>query len=100
MPFQGNAFPFNVPTLNTINEVGAVYGLFKPIPFRPGFFSCLYVGQTNNLRARLAEHYRNPPIAGITHFFAEVVTTDSQRRMREVALIAEFNPPGNNTRGG
>jgi hypothetical protein len=100
MPFQGNALPFDVPTLNTVNEVGAVYGLFKPTPFRPGFYSCLYVGQTNNLRARLAEHFRNPPIAGITHFLAEPVATDLQRRMREVALVAEFNPPGNQTRGG
>jgi hypothetical protein len=100
MPFQGNVFIFNVPTLNTVNEVGAVYGLFKATPLRPGYYDCLYVGQTNNLRARLVEHYRNPPIIGITHFFAEVVKTDPQRRMREVALIAEFNPPGNRTRGG
>jgi hypothetical protein len=100
MPFSGNAFSFNVPTLNTINEIGAVYGLFKPTPFRPGYFTCLYVGQTNNLRTRLADHFRNPPIAGITHFFAEVATTDMQRRVREIALIAEFNPVGNKTRGG
>jgi hypothetical protein len=100
MPFQGNAFQFDVQTLNTLNEVGAVYGLFRPTPFRPGFVDCVYVGQTNNLRTRLAEHYRNPPIAGITHFFAEVISTELQRRSREIALIAELNPPGNRTRGG
>jgi hypothetical protein len=100
MPFQGNAFRFDVATLNTVNEVGAVYGLFTPTRLRPGFVDCLYVGQTNNLRTRLAEHYRNPPIAGITHFFAEPISTEWQRRTREIALIAEFNPPGNHTRGG
>jgi hypothetical protein len=100
MPFQGNPFEFSVPTLNTVNEIGAVYGLFMPTPFRPGYYNCLYVGQTNNLRERLAEHFRNPPIAGITHFFAEVISNALQRRMRETVLIAEFNPPGNRTRGG
>lgn len=100
MPFQGQAYNFDVPTLNTVNEVGAVYGLFRPAPFRPGHFTCLYVGQTDNLRRRLAEHYNNPPIAGVTHFFAEVIPTALQRSAREVALIAEFNPPGNQTRGG
>jgi hypothetical protein len=100
MPFQGKVFTFDLFTLNTISEVGAVYGLFRPTQFRPSFYDCLYVGQTNNLRTRLAEHFRNPPIAGITHFFAEVVTSDLQRRMREVVLIAEFDPPGNRTLGG
>jgi hypothetical protein len=100
MPFSGNAYNFDVPTLNTANEVGAVYGLFRPDPYRSGYFICLYVGQTDNLRRRLAEHYNNPPIAGVTHFFAEVVTTSWQRNQREAVLIAEFNPPGNKTRGG
>ena len=50
MPFQSNVFQFDKYTLSTINEVGAVYGLFAPTPFRPGFYTCLYVGQTCNLR--------------------------------------------------
>jgi hypothetical protein len=100
MPFSGNAYNFDVSTLNTIYEVGAVYGLFAADHYRPGFYNCLYVGQTDNLRRRLAEHYNNPPIVGITHFFAEVISTQRQRTQREIELIAEFNPPGNSTSGG
>jgi hypothetical protein len=100
LPFSGNEYAFNVPTLNTVYEVGAVYGLFRPNPLRPGYYNCLYVGQTDNLRRRLAEHYNNPPIAGVTHFFAEVITNQQQRSQRERQLIAEFNPPGNHTSGG
>lgn len=100
MPFSGNVYAFNVLTLQAVNEVGAVYGLFMPTPGRPGFYTCLYVGQTGNLRERLYEHFHLPPIAGVTHFFAEVITTEQQRKLREKQLIAEFNPPGNKTRGG
>lgn len=100
MPFGGPVYSFDYSTLKTINEVGAVYGLFEPTPFRPGFYTCLYVGQTNSLRTRLCEHFNNPPIAGVTHFFAEVVTNEQQRKLREKQLIAEFSPAGNRTRGG
>jgi len=100
MPFNSNVFNFDVFTLRTVNEVGAVYGLFQPTPNRPGFFTCLYVGQTGNLRERLLEHYSYPPIACVTHFFAEAAGTEQQRKLREKQLIAEFNPPGNKTRGG
>jgi hypothetical protein len=100
MPFQSNVFQFDKYTLSTINEVGAVYGLFAPTPFRPGFYTCLYVGQTCNLRDRLCEHYSAPPIAGVTHFFAEVTGSEQQRKLREKQLIAEFSPVGNKTRGG
>ena len=100
MPFSGNRYSFDASTLSTVNRVGSVYGLFAAAPGRPGSFICLYVGQTNDLRARLYEHFANPPIAGVTHFYAEVITTEQQRKLREKQLIAEFNPPGNKTRGG
>jgi hypothetical protein len=100
VPFSGDRFTFDVSTLRTVNQVGAVYGLFEPVLNSPGYFACLYVGQTNDLRARLYEHYNNPPIAGVTHFYAEVISTEQQRKLREKELIAEFNPPGNQTRGG
>jgi len=94
MPFAGNAYDFNARFLATVNEVGAVYGLFRPSN-RVGYFDCLYVGKTDNLRRRLLEHLNNPPIAGATHFFAEVIGTEQQRTAREAELIREFNPPGN-----
>ncbi len=94
MPFGGNVYPFTMGIIRTANEVGAVYGLFKP-SLRQGYFDCLYVGETDNLRRRLGEHFNNPPVVGITHFFAEPIGNYLVRMMREKALIAEFNPPGN-----
>lgn len=93
MPFAGNAFSFDDATLNTVNEVGGVYGLFQQT--HPNYFVCLYVGMSDNLRRRLREHFNNPPIDGITHFFGEVVAGQLARLARERELISEFNPPGN-----
>ena len=100
MPFGGKSYSFDASTLNTINRVGAVYGLFAPAPYTPNTYVCLYVGQTNDLRARLCEHRNNPPVLGVTRFWAEVITNEQQRKIREKQLIAEFNPIGNKTRGG
>lgn len=94
MPFQGQAYGFNRQTLATVNEVGAVYGLFQWDAARNSYVN-KYVGQTDNLRRRLGEHFNNPPIAGCTHFFAEVINTQLQRDIREQELITEFDPPGN-----
>lgn len=44
MPFPNNTYSFNEATLKTVNEVGAIYGLFSPIINRPGYYTCLYVG--------------------------------------------------------
>jgi hypothetical protein len=93
MPFNGQVYVFNTATLNTINEVAGVYGLFQQTA--PNYFVCRYVGQSDNLRRRLYEHFNNPPISGITHFFGEVIPNAQLRSLREQALIREFNPPGN-----
>ena len=100
MPFPKGPYQFAPSVLGRVNEVGAVYGLFSPTPFRPGSYDCLYVGETDNLRRRLVEHYNNPPISGVTHFFVEEAALLLRRKAREKQLIAEFNPPGNKTRGG
>ncbi len=94
MPFQSEAYPLNWAMMNSVNEVGAVYGLFQHSQQTFKYY-CLYVGKTDNLRRRLQEHLSNPPVAGLTHFFAEVYSTDEQRSKRERALIAEFQPIGN-----
>jgi hypothetical protein len=94
VPFNHGPFLFTQSVIDTHGEVGAVYGLFKASA-RPGYFDCLYVGETDNLRRRLKEHLNNPPIAGITYFFSERWDNASQRKSREMALISEFNPPGN-----
>jgi hypothetical protein len=94
MPFNYGPYFFMGAGIDGMDEVGAVYGLFKP-SLRQGYFDCLYVGETDNLRRRLSEHFNNPPVAGITHFFAERWDNTMQRRAREMELIREFNPPAN-----
>ena len=100
MPFRGDCHPFDSLSLKGLDDLGAVYGLFKTdLPFRPNHYTCLFVGQTNDLRTRLLEHYTNPSIAGVTHFFAEAGANESQRKLREIELISEFNPPRNKLTG-
>jgi hypothetical protein len=100
MPFSGDCHSFDPSSLKVLDDVGSVYGLFKAdLPFRPNHYTCLFVGQTNELRTRLLVHYDNPRLAGVTNFFAEVGGSEQQRKLREIELIAEFNPPGNKTSG-
>jgi hypothetical protein len=100
MPFRGDSHPFDSSTLKALNDIGSVYGLFKiDLPFRPDHYTCLFVGQTSDLRKGLLEQYDHPSIIGVTHFFAENSATEEQRKLREKELIAEFNPPGNKTDG-
>jgi excinuclease UvrABC nuclease subunit len=95
MPFTNTqVFSFNKATIDTINEVGGVYGLARPNGV-PNMYTILYVGKTNNLRERLSFHLNNPPVAGITHFFAEAISGDAARTQREYVLIQEFKPVGN-----
>jgi len=93
MPFNYGPFPFTNAGINSIDEVGGVYGLAKAADLTS--FRILYVGKSGNLRTRLREHFNNPPVAGVTHFFAEALGTEAARTQREYALIQEFKPIGN-----
>jgi hypothetical protein len=96
MPFSGNCQSFDASTLKELNDDRAVYGLFKrDLPFHSHHFICLYVGQTDHLRTRMLDDYNKPPIAGVTNFFSEAVTTERQGKEREGELIREFSPIGN-----
>ena len=96
MPFSGNCHSFDLSGLKALTNAGAVYGLFKTdLPFRPDHYTCLYLGQTNDMRAAMLEDYDNPSIIGVTHFFAEAIETEEQRKRRGKELICEFDPIGN-----
>ncbi len=47
----------------------------------------------------MLERYRNYPIIGVTHFFAEDIATEEGRKQRENELICEFSPTTNKTSG-
>lgn len=95
MPFGYGPYHFTEAGINGISEIGGVYGLAKPAAFSYGRYAIVYVGKTGNLRKRLKEHYCNPPVSGVTHFFAEAHSTDAAQTQREYALIQEFKPVGN-----
>jgi excinuclease UvrABC nuclease subunit len=96
MPFQNKTvYHFNAVSIDTVYEVGGVYGLAVAQLWNPGYYTILYVGKSGNLRERLKYHLNNPPVAGITHFFAERIDTEAGRAQREAQLIAEFKPVGN-----
>ena len=96
MPFRNSKmYGFNQAVAKTLNQVGAVYGLARHYPNKPGWSQILYIGQTRDLRERIQYWLNNPPVAGIVHFFVEVITNEAQRLRREAELIAEFRPVGN-----
>jgi len=95
LPLRTMFYPFNQPNVNTVYEVGGVYGLAQAQIFNPGHYTILYVGKSGNLKERLQYHLNNPPTAGITHFFVERIDNAAARTAREEALIAEFQPVGN-----
>jgi excinuclease UvrABC nuclease subunit len=57
LPFANNAFAFDKQNIERVYEKPGVYGLFYWNPLTR-LFHCLYVGQSDNLRRRLAEHYK------------------------------------------
>jgi hypothetical protein len=46
----------------------------------------------------MLEQYKDAPIIGVTHPFAEAIVTEEGRKQRENEL-SEFNPTGNRTSG-
>ncbi len=93
MPFKFGPYFFSAAGIDGIGEVKGVYGLVKPETLTS--YTVLYVGKSGNLRDRLRQHLNNPPVAGITHFFAEAFNTDAECTQREYQLIQEFKPVGN-----
>ena len=95
MPFGYGPFKFNEAGIGSLVQSGGVYGLARPSAQVLGRYAILYVGKTGNLRERLRTHLNNPPVSGITHFFAEAIGGDAARTEREYALVQEFKPVGN-----
>ncbi|MGA9963881.1 MAG: hypothetical protein WBQ10_01640 [Terriglobales bacterium] len=95
MPITGIFYHFDNVGVGLVYEVGGVYCLAKPVPFSPGNYTILYVGQSGNLRERLQSHLNDPPTTGIAHFIVERIDNLAARTLRERQLIAEFQPVGN-----
>lgn len=91
--FSGDCHSFDPATLKVLDEARSVDGWFRSdLPFRPDHYTCLFEGETDDLRTRLLENYKHLSIPGVTHFFAEASATDQQRKLRENEPIAEFHP--------
>lgn len=80
-------------TGGTWGEVAGVYGILNARK------QMIYVGQTDNLKRRMAEHRADTKHCmhryGPTWVWAEVVSNTATRLKRESALIAEYAPPCN-----
>lgn len=96
MSYRRNATlsKFDESTINTA-QGGGVYGLAAQKSSSANEFTILYVGQSDNLKERLRPHLRNPPVAGISHFFAERIDNEAARVKEERELILELMPVGN-----
>ena len=77
------------------NVVAGVYGIMNSQK------QMIYIGETDNLRRRMAEHK-----ADTTHcmhryapsiVWVERIALETQRRTREQQLIGEYRPPCNQT---
>jgi len=98
MAFKFGPYFFTENGINGMTDRGGVYGLARAMGNRLypiESFNILYVGKAVNLRKRLKEHLSNPPVTGVTHFFAESIGTEADRINREYSLIQEFKPVGN-----
>jgi predicted GIY-YIG superfamily endonuclease len=88
---------FNNTTLYEFNslwyEIPVVYGILN------NHQQVIYIGQTDNLKRRMAEHQANA--LHLMHLYApayvvgEIIADDKTRCERERQLIREYNPPCN-----
>lgn len=93
-PRHKNVLKFDESTINRL-QGGGVYGLAAQNSLNADKYAILYVGESGNLRERLQQQLRNPPVAGISHFFTERIDDESARVEQERELILELMPVGN-----
>lgn len=93
MPFLQTDAEHTYSFTGTWNEVGGVYGIMNDKK------QMIYIGQTDNLKRRMAEHQ-----ADTTHkmhlyapalVWAEAINDEKTRITHEATLIAEYDPPAN-----
>jgi excinuclease UvrABC nuclease subunit len=74
-------------------EVGAVYAILSATEF------VIYIGQTDNLKERMADHRNNSHHCMHRYMPAQVVVevigNETSRLLRERQLIGHFDPPCN-----
>ena len=75
------------------NEVGAVYGVLSDKGL------VVYIGQTDNLKERMADHRSNSRHCMHHHsptwVVVEVIGDEASRLLRERQLVRYFDPPCN-----
>jgi len=89
MPFNNST---NHPFTGPWDDTAAVYGITDSQN------RVIYVGRTNNLKRRMAEHQSNHYFVrqyGPLTVWIEAIASSSERKMRETALISEYQPPCN-----
>ncbi len=92
MPFTQNPYIFNPEAIASMKEEGGVYGITS------GQLQMIYIGQSENLKRRLAEHHNDPKDCiwryAPSRFYVEPVTGGEEARMkREQELIIDYSYP-------
>ena len=90
---SGNAYRYQgYPIGTSVNEVPANYIFAKSE--NPGFWTAVYIGETENLKERFASHHKEDCILknGGTHFFVHKSSADHQVRLdEETDLRGRYN---------
>ena len=92
---SGNQYDFvSYPWNSGWNPIGVVYAVLK---FASGQWHLLYVGETGDLKQRMANHHRQPAFDRHqkTHLAVLVENSASRRQMIERDIMGKHTPPCN-----
>lgn len=93
---SGNQYQYWIyPIGSTFKEEGGNYIFAKET--KPGYWSPVYVGQTNNLNKRLGDHEKEACAKrnGATHIHAHLNAAEPTRLAEEKDLILKWQPACN-----
>ena len=92
MPFSRPPCDFTPTEIEKLRQEPGVYGIIN------ASFEMLYIGQTDNLRRRLGEHYKDNKLplwqyAPKKFYYQIVEGSETVRRKRETKLLEEYGAP-------
>ena len=93
MPFEQTDDAHTYAFKGNWNEVPGVYGIMNSRK------QMIYIGETDNLKRRMAEHQADTKhkmhAYGPAWVSVDQITEQAARKVREQKLIAEYDPPAN-----
>lgn len=89
---QGVNVPYYIHPIGT--SYFSVPGIYLFVAWSGSSWMPIYIGQTNDLQARLTNHPQEKAARakGATHILTRIVNTQAERDREEVYLIGRFKP--------